>query len=379
MNKRIFASVSAVMCIAMMCSGCIKKDDKKNFETKKEYKVNSDKATVDNKKSVITVYLPQGVELDKKYYNDKDVAINYLPNNIEKFSEREVDDIVNNIDRYVKLLVISTDKPGLDGVFKKVKDKLPGTVTVAANMQEMNSYNAYEILSNPDINNAFVTEKYLKGVTSVKMAKLMGVKSFVYLYTKSYPNVDEDIKKSSAYAQSINMTFKAVEINTGVGMNDNIKKVVEDNVKAISEIAIYPSNPELSKDVLDLCLKYKFIIPNLNSGKDGKILAEKLDLTKEYDSMDREAFDEAVVNKLNKLGLSRKIAGITEGELGIPAELSIEISKYMYEKNLKLEESYRDDSLIDRGNRKLNLMIEPQNKHQANSYFRTLVVYPRIY
>ena len=74
-----------------------------------------------------------------------------------------------------------------------------------------------------------------------------------------------------------------------------------------------------------------------------------------------------------------KIAGISEGVDSVPAELTIEIAKYMYERNYMIEECYTDDSVKDRANRMLDLSILPEYIGASSGYIKNLSISPRVY
>ena len=48
-----------------------------------------------NKKSKITVYMPKGQYIDNKYFNNNDIAINYLPPVKGDFEQKEIDKAVS--------------------------------------------------------------------------------------------------------------------------------------------------------------------------------------------------------------------------------------------------------------------------------------------
>lgn len=347
----------------------------------KEKSLKSDNNKVTTKKAEIMVYLPEGQQLDNKYYNDKEVAINYLPNNKGTFTEKEVNDIVNNIDKHVKVLVITTEKTGLEGVFKKVKDKLPGVITVAGDIGEMHNDELYSILKNPKLDVAFTVENNKKGVESAKIAKLMGAEQYIYLSrTKSInPEVNEDMQEVKEYCNNNGMKFENISVDEKAPYSDIISKVKKTAAEAIKKTAVFPSDKSLSKDVLEGALSEGYMVPDINSENDGRLLSEVLNMTKDYKKLPREEFDSKVSQKLKEYNLNGKIAGISEGIYSIPSELTIEIAKFMYEKNYMIEECYRDVSVIARGNRNLKLSILPKDIGLSLGYARNLLVTPRIY
>lgn len=369
MFKRIL-SVVLVTVLVILMPGCGKSKTLK-----------SDNNSVTTKKAEITVYLPEGQQIDNKYYDDNQVAINYLPNNKGKFTEKEVNDIANNIDKHVKVLVITTNKTGLEEVFKKVKAKLPGVITVAGDMGEMHNSQLYSMLKNPNLDVAFTVEKSRNGLISGEIAKLMGAEKFIYVEPSHNEN-DEEISNMEdirAYCENNGMKFDKIS----VGENDSIEKIESAIKKSagsdISKTAVYPADSGISEKILIGALKDGYMIPNINSGNDGELLAKVLNIKEDYKKLSREKFDDEVSEKLKKYKLNGKIAGITEGIYSIPSELTIEIAKFMYEKNYMIEECYRDVSVIARGNRNLKLSILPKDIGTSVGYARNLVVTPRIY
>ena len=335
---------------------------------------------ISNNKAEITVYIPKGTHLDPKYNKDKDVAINYLPNRKDGYTKKDVENIVNNIDKHVKVLIITSEKPGLEPVFKMVKSKLPGVVTVAGDMQEMRDDDLYKISKDQNINVSLKIDRELNGVVSLKMAKMMKAKKFIYLYLPNNPNYNVDLEKTKLYSKKLGLQFIPVKLNPNDITQDIVDNAILKKIDGdFSTTAVYPSSDKLSPLVLNLCKDKKFIIPNLNSDNDGKLMAKTFGLEKEYLDDSRSVFDKKLDKKLKEYGLDNKIAGISEGKMSIPAEISIETSKYMYEKNYMLEECYEDGSLIERGNRRLDLLIHPEDIFQSNSYSRNLILYPRIY
>lgn len=366
MFKKLF-SVALVGILALSLQGC-----------GKEKNLKSDNNNVTNKKAEITVYLPEGQQIDNKYYKDQDVAVNYLPDNKNRFTEKEVNQIVNNIDKHVKVVAITTDKSGLNDVFKKVKAKLPGVITVAGDIGEMHDGNLWKIKKNPNLDVAFQVDNQNRAIEAAKTAKLMGAKKFEYLYLNDNdgnPSEGYDRVAAEDFCKENNIEFKSAEV-----ANDNYKKIIDDFAgNDFAETAVYSASPKLSKDVLKYALEKKFMVPDINSSKDGELLAEVLGLKDEYKELPREEFDKAVSSKLKKENMQGKIAGISEGLYSLPAELTIEIAKYMYEKNYMIEECYTDSSLVDRGNRNLQITILPQDMGISSGYVRNLVISPRIY
>ncbi|PSJ31979.1 hypothetical protein UF10_03150 [Peptostreptococcus russellii] len=344
--------------------------------------VKSDNKDITNKKAEVTIYLPEGQDIDNKYKDDIDIAVNYLPDNGKDFTKKDVDTIVNNIDKHVKVLVISTEKSGLSDVFKKVKEKLPGVITVAGDIGEMHNDKFASLLKNPNLDVGFRVEKNKCGKLAAEMAEQMNANKFLYLYledTKENPNLYEDISQAKAYCDKNGMAFsklavKKEDINSGLA--EKIKAIQPDKIE---NLAVYPASSALSKEVLNGAVKNSYIIPYLNSGQDGNLLSDKLNLDKEYKELSRLSFDKKVQDKLSKINMDGKIAGISEGVDSVPAELTIEIAKYMYERNYMIEECYTDDSVKDRANRMLDLSILPEYIGASSGYIKNLSISPRVY
>lgn len=317
-----------------------------------------------NKRAKITVYLPEGSYIDNKYKEDPDVAINYLS------KDAKVNKIASNIDKSVKVLILSSDQEGLLPVFNKVKKKLPGVITIASELEEMKDKNIYKLLKDEDLSVGFSVEEDRNAKIATIMAKKMGAKKFIYLYTKGEnPEYLMDKKDAKDFCEVNGMEFAALE-------TDGQNLVLNSNPK---DTAIYPASENLTEPVLNLALEKGYIIPSLNSNKDGFYLAKALGLQKEYKEETIKEFDKKVGVKLDEMGMKDRIAGISEGREAVPTELSIAIAEYMYEKNFMIEECYRDVSAIDRGIQKLDLTIEPRRISTSNGYVRNLVLSPRIY
>ncbi|MEG0249991.1 MAG: DUF3798 domain-containing protein [Peptostreptococcus sp.] len=344
--------------------------------------VKSDNKDITNKKAEVTVYLPEGQDIDNKYKDDINIAVNYLPDNGKDFTQKDVNAIVNNIDKHVKVLVISTEKSGLNDVFKKVKEKLPGVITVAGDMGEMHNDNLGKLLKNPDLDVGFRLEKNKGGQTAVEMAEQMNAKKFLYLYVdnaKENPDVNEDMNEAQAYCNKNGIEFSKLAVSSediNSGLAEKIKAASPDNIE---NLAVYPGSSDLSKETFNGAIKYFYIIPDLNSGQDGKLLSEKLNLKKEYEELSRVLYDKKVQEKLSKINMDGKIAGISEGVGAVPAELTIEIAKYMYERNYMIEECYTDASVKDRANRNLDLSVLPEYIGSSSGYIKNLVLSPRVY
>ncbi len=336
---------------------------------------------ITDKKAEITVYLPQGQEIDNKYYRDKQVAINYLPADKKAFTEKEVDDIVNNIDKHVKVLIIRSEKTGLEDVFKKVKDKLPGVITVAADMGELHNDKLYSMLKNPNLDVAFTVESNKRALESAEIAKIMGAERYIYVSKTSSQNLEskEDMQAAKEYCSEHGMKFASISLGENSNLTELLSKVREISGKEIKKTALFPAEESLSRIALQGALKEGYMLADINSKNDGKLLSQELNLEEEYKTLSRAKFDEKVAEKLKEYNLQGKLAGISEGLYSIPSELAIEIAKFMYEKNYMIEECYRDVSVIARGNRNLKLSILPKDIALSLAYTRNLIVSPRIY
>ena len=367
MFKKLF-SIVLVAVLVLLLPGCGKD---------KELKADGNKVTT--KKAEITIYLPEGQQLNNKYYKDKDIAINYLPNNKGNFTEKEVNDIANNIDKHVKVLVITTEKSGLEDVFKKVKAKLPGVITVAGDIGEMHSKKLYSVLKNADIDTAFMMENGKKGAVSAQIAKLMGADKYIYISSENSADTYTDIKDTKLYCSENGMKFEKLSVDKNESEKVILEKIKKTAGDGLKNTAVYPADRNLSETVLKGAMEYGYMVPNINSDNDGRVLAKLLNLEEEYKKLPREEFDSKVSEKLKKYNLNGKVAGISEGIYSIPSELVIEIAKFMYEKNYMIEECFRDVSVIARGNRNLELSILPEDVDYSTGYVRNLVVTPRIY
>lgn len=342
---------------------------------------NTKKDTLDmtDNKAEITVYIDKGTKVDPKYLTNGKVAINYLPNTKGNFGKDYVDKIINNIDKSVKVVIISTNKSGLEPVFKGVKKKLPGVVTVANGIGELSSIDRYMVAKDKNIDIGLVESRY-SGRESLITAKEMSAKNFIYLVSKdnaTSKKIIEDINRARLVAEKYQVNFTVEEV--GDKLEDLQKKLdaMDENTK--SSTAIYPSDEMYSDFCLDNFIKNKFIVPNINSYNDGDLVANKLGLKSMDQYKSREDFDKAVSYQLAKRGLKSKLAGISESRRALTTELVIEVANYMYEKNFTLEECYTNISLLNRANTNLNLGLNFDSLGIAYGYFRELSFLTRIY
>nr|WP_314771048.1 DUF3798 domain-containing protein [uncultured Peptostreptococcus sp.] len=342
---------------------------------------NTKKDTLDmtDNKAEITIYIDKGTKFDPKYLNSGNVAINYLPNINGDFNQEYVKRIVNAVDKNVKVLVIATNKSGLEPVFKSVKTKLPGVVTVANGIGELSSVDKYLVAKDKNIDIGLVVSDYL-GRESLITAKEMSAKSFIYLVSKeniSKKEYVEDINKARLAALKYQIDFTVEEV--GDNLDDLQKKLDAMNEATRSTTAIYSADRLYSDFCLDNLIKNKFILPNINSLNDGDLLAKKLDIKTMEKFKSREDFDKAVSKVLASRGLSNKLAGISESRNAVTSEIVIEVANYMYEKNFNLEECYTNISLLNRANTNLNLSLNFDSFGIAYGYFRELSFLSRIY
>lgn len=342
---------------------------------------NTKKDTLDmtDNKAEITVYIDKGTKVDPKYLTSGKVAINYLPNIKGDFGQDYVDKIINNIDKSVKVVIISTNKSGLEQVFKGVKKKLPGVVTVANGIGELSSIDRYMVAKDKNIDIGLIESRY-SGRESLITAKEMSAKNFIYLVSKdnaTSKKIIEDINRARLVAEKYQVNFTVEEV--GDKLEDLQKKLdaMDENTK--SSTAIYPSDEMYSDFCLDNFIKNKFIVPNINSSNDGDLVANKLGLKSMDQYKSREDFDKAVSYQLAKRGLKSKLAGISESRRALTTELVIEVANYMYEKNFTLEECYTNISLLNRANTNLNLGLNFDSLGIAYGYFRELSFLTRIY
>lgn len=346
----------------------------KNDRTSSSDKESLEKIT--NNKSEITIYLPEGQQLDKKYIEDKKIAVNYLPKIEGKFTEEQADMIANNIDKHVKVLIISSRNNGLSSVFEKVKDKLPGVITISCDMEEFNNHSLDDLLKDSNIDVGLSVSNTNNLLTGVKNSILMNAKKFAYIYNPNDIDIT-DLEKAKEYCKENNMIFDEIKVDKKI--DDKYFNEIVGKISNIENTAVYSSIEDVSALLLKNFSKYKYIIPNLNSGNDGSIFSREFALEKEFESMEREEFEVLVSKKLKEEGLTGKLGMIIEDKKSVPIEISIEIAKYMYENNFMIEECYRDVSLVARGNRNLNLSIAPQKIGNSAGYFRYLNLVPRIY
>lgn len=335
-----------------------------------------------NKKSKITVYMPKGQYIDNKYFNNKDIVINYLPPVKGAFEQKEIDKIANSIDKNVKVLIISSKNKGLISVFDKVKKKLPGIITIAADMQESREDDSRNLRKDTNIEVAMNIDENRKARNIATLSSQMGANTFAYIYNKDSNDPEQYLDLSEAREYCNQSSIKFVEVPMSINdvksgkIHEVTDKLVKENGK---EIAVYTSEVKLTGDILKDSLKLGYIVPNINSDQDSLILAKELGLEKEMHSLKRKDFDEKVSSVLEKKNMKGRIAGLSESRLGITTEIAIETALYMYDKSFALEECYEDSSIRDRANQELGLLVEPQYSGSAYGYVRSIYLSPRIY
>ena len=335
-----------------------------------------------NKKSKITVYMPKGQYIDNKYFNNKDIVINYLPPVKGDFEQKEIDKIANSIDKNVKVLIISSKNKGLISVFDKVKKKLPGIITIAADMQESREDDSRNLRKDTNIEVAMNIDENRKARNIATLSSQMGANTFAYIYNKDSNDPEQYLDLSEAREYCNQSSIKFVEVPMSINdvksgkIHEVTDKLVKENGK---EIAVYTSEVKLTGDILKDSLKLGYIVPNINSDQDSLILAKELGLEKEMHSLKRKDFDEKVSSVLEKKNMKGRIAGLSESRLGITTEIAIETALYMYDKSFELEECYEDSSIRDRANQELGLLVEPQYSGSSYGYVRSIYLSPRIY
>nr|WP_308550964.1 DUF3798 domain-containing protein [uncultured Peptostreptococcus sp.] len=346
---------------------------------KKGENAKKDNLDMTSNKAGITVYMDKGAKIDPKYLASGKLAINYLPNIKGDFEKKHIDKIVNSIDKNVKVLLISTNKKGLEPVFKGVKNKLPGVITIADGIGELSSEDKHMVIKDKNIDIGFLESMY-SGRESVITAKEMSADNFIYIISKEKASTRgfiEDINKARLAAEKYNMKFSVEEVGEDYG--DLQKKLDAMDEQTKSTTAIYPSEEKYSEFCLDNVIKSRFILPNINSENDGELLAKKLASDSMEKFKNREDFDKEISKKLASKGLKNKVAGISESRKAVVTELVAEVANYMYEKNFTLEECYSNSTILNRANTDLNLGLNFDSMGISYGYFRKLTFLTRIY
>lgn len=334
---------------------------------------NSSSSEISNNRAKITIYMDEGQRIDNKYAEDNDIAINYLPKKSTNFTKDDVDKISSNIDKNVKLVIVSTENEGLVEVFKSIKSKIPGVITVFSNIKEASNEKRASVLKDENIDVGFLTRK-TDSLSTAKLAKVMGAKAFLYLSSIS----DEDRAMVEDFCKTAGMEFREVEFSDSKNLASD-KDFEELSKKYGRDIAIYSPDEKYSERVYDFGLENKLILPNINSEDDGRLLAKKLGLNKELEEKSRVEFDKAVSKKFKNLGMGNRVAGVSDGKKNLPIGLTIDIAKYMYENNFLIEECFRDISVDYRSNRDMDIDLIPERLGTSLGYIRTLGLSPRIY
>nr|WP_314277802.1 DUF3798 domain-containing protein [uncultured Peptostreptococcus sp.] len=366
LKKIIISSLMLVFIVGF--TGCYKND-----------KAHKKTVGIVGKRAEITIYIDKGSKLDPKYLKDDKIAINYLPDNKNKFDKDDINAIVNNVDKNVKVLLISTKRTGLGPAFKGIKKKIPGIITVADEMGELEGINKYILFKDKNIDIGLFRPSN-SGEESVILAKEMSADNFIYIVSKEdylSRNYTEDINLARQTAEKYGLKFSLELVEASL---DNIKaKFNKMDEKTRSKTAIYSSHPKYSEFCLENALNNKFILPNINSSGDGDLIARKLSIKKLEQFESREDFDNSISRELNKRGIKHRIAGVSESRSSLSSELVIEVAKYMYEKKFNFEECYTDISLLNRSNSKLDIGLKINSIGQAYGYFRELRFLTRIY
>lgn len=358
----------AVLVATSACSG-----QNKQAQTKTKYT---------NNKSKITVYMPKGQYIDNKYFENKDIAINYLPDVDGDFKQKDIDKIAGSIDKNVKVLIISSKNKGLVSVFDKVKEKLPGVVTIAADMEESREEDSTNLRKDTNIEVAMNLDDSNKSKNIAALSAQMNAKTFVYIYNKDSNDPDQylDLNEARDYCLGASLKFVEVPISNKDLDSSKIHEITDKLVKENGrDVAIYSSEKRLAPKILKDALRLGYIVPDINSDQDSLILANELGLTKDINNLEREKFDKKVSSILKKKKMAGRIAGISESRQGITTEIAIETAMYMYEKSFALEECYEDTSIRDRANQQLGLLVEPEYSGSAYGYIRTISLSPRVY
>ncbi|MBC2575923.1 DUF3798 domain-containing protein [Peptostreptococcus canis] len=367
MKKKIILSVITFIFVISL-SAC-KKDNSSN------------KSGISGNKAEITIYMPENQNIDKKYLDDRDIAINYLPQKKGEYDEDEIKSIINNIDKNVKVLIITSENPGLKKVFDGVKEKLPGVITVANEIEEFHGNQYDELLKDTNIDVGFKLNRDKNGRNAAMIANEMSAKRFLYLYHEDLDSdrLYEDLSETKSFCSQEGLSFEKIKVKDGLKQNELEDIIKRMNIKNPDDTAIYAANSEIAEQVFDTGINNGFIIPNINSRNDGILLAKKFGLEKEYKNLERKDFEKKLKSEIKKRGLKNRIGAVVEDRRSIATELSIEVAKYMYKNRFVIEESFGDKSIIDRADQNLSIRIKPMIMGATYGYFRELELIPRIY
>src|SRR3712207_749133 len=290
---------SLTLCLLLVMTGC--SGSNKQSQTNIQYT---------NEKAKITVYMPEGQYIDNKYFKNKDIAINYLPPTDGNYSQKEVDKIANSIDKNVKVLIISSKNKGLIGVFDKVKQKLPGVVTIAADMQESRENDSRNLRKDINVEVALKIDESRSGKSVANLAAMMSAKSFAYIYNKDSNNPEQylDISEVRSFCIANSLKFIEIPMTKGDINSDKIHELTDKLAKENGkDLAVYTTEQELSDDILSDSLRLGYIVPDINSAQDSLILARELNLEDELKNLSRMDFDKKVNSELKKLKMDGRI------------------------------------------------------------------------
>ncbi|WAW15580.1 DUF3798 domain-containing protein [Peptostreptococcus equinus] len=337
------------------------------------------KNTQISKKAKYTVYMPKDSILDNRIIKDKEVAINYLEKK-DKYGNDDVDKIVNNVDKNVRVLIISSNSPGLLKAFEKIKEKIPGLVTVAIDLPELDNNKNLSSKKNKSVEISLSSQENTGGLNAAKFAKSMGAKEFLYLSLNNSPRPFEyeDIEEVENFCKLNGMKFTNAKIESNA-MNGKINENINNIFSKGKELAVFPASPELSELVFDNAIRYKYIVPNLNSNNDGLLLSKKFNLEKSYELNNSKSYSNDLQKKIESMGLKDRLGLIPEGKSNILIGLVIKSHQYMYKNRFELEESFSNINLSNRLQEEYGYMSKIYKINPSITINKTIKILPRIY
>lgn len=340
------------------------------------------------KNAEITVITDRNTGFDKRYMDDSKISFNYVEKK-KKYNKSDISKISSFVDKHTKVLIIDVSGDGLLDVFDLVKKNLPGVITVANNVSEFKNNRLVDILKNRNVNSALLTNK-IKGQDFARNAIKMGAKSIVLIN-----NSDEEFfREADNYAKnnginyvfniSVNKNATPKEISEALksevlkieGMDKSNDNGDKNEINPKGDIALYTPDDNLAGDVVITAIENGYIVPDMDTENDGETLQKVLP---NLDYTDRDSFEKSFKSYLKSKEMNGRIGLVYEGKKNVPTEAIISIAKYMYENSYMVEECYRDVSLIDRGNRNLNLSINPVYIDNSIGYVRSIDISPRVY
>lgn len=354
-----------VLCICFVETSCNRINDKKYNDRSNNYV-----------KAKYTVYIPKGSSLNDNLSKDKNVAVNYLDDK-KSYDKSDVDKIVSNTDKNVKVVIINSNKPGILPVFNRLKEKIPGILTIAVDLPEFENMNSSDFLRMKGIEVALSSKQEMDGLNSAKLSQQLNTKTFLYLSLKDSKNVyeNEDIIETENYCKKNNIKFLHYKIDSINDTDDKKLKKLNDIFDQEKNLAVFPSDKSLSDYTLKKAIKYHFSIPDLNSSNDGKVLAKNLNL--DLDNKDK--FISKLKKEISNRGLSHKIGAIIEGESSLLVEFSIRNSQIMYENRFELGESYKTYYMSNKFQEEFDYMTKNYILGPSYMINRNVVIIPRIY